>query len=116
MLVVAVPSLYPQYGKINGAVCGGWAAACERGKGIEEGTLMTLSAILEQEIPQAEVAVLCGPSHAEEVGIGLPTTLVAGAKRKETAELVQSTFMNEVLRVYTSPDVLGMELGASLKT
>ena len=84
-------------------------------KGIEEGTLMTLSAILEQEIPQAEVAVLCGPSHAEEVGIGLPTTLVAGAKRKETAELVQSTFMNEVLRVYTSPDVLGMELGASLK-
>lgn len=76
---------------------------------------MTLSQILEQEIPKAEVSVLCGPSHAEEVGIGLPTTLVAGAKKKATAELVQSTFMNEFLRVYTSPDVLGMELGAALK-
>ena len=116
MLVVAVPSPYIR------STAKSMAPYVEDGqllvsvaKGIEEGTLMTLSAILEQEIPQAEVAVLCGPSHAEEVGIGLPTTLVAGAKRKETAELVQSTFMNEVLRVYTSPDVLGMELGASLK-
>ena len=115
-LVVAVPSPYIR------STAKSMAPYVEDGqllvsvaKGIEEGTLMTLSAILEQEIPQAEVAVLCGPSHAEEVGIGLPTTLVAGAKRKETAELVQSTFMNEVLRVYTSPDVLGMELGASLK-
>ena len=116
MLVVAVPSPYIR------STAKSMAPYVEDGqllvsvaKGTEEGTLMTLSAILEQEIPQAEVAVLCGPSHAEEVGIGLPTTLVAGAKRKETAELVQSTFMNEVLRVYTSPDVLGMELGASLK-
>ena len=116
MLVVAVPSPYIR------STAKSMAPYVEDGqllvsvaKGIEEGTLMTLSAILEQEIPQAEVAVLCGPSHAEEVGIGLPTTLVAGAKRKETAELVQSAFMNEVLRVYTSPDVLGMELGASLK-
>lgn len=116
MLVVAVPSPYIR------STAKSMAPYVEDGqllvsvaKGIEEGTLMTLSAILEQEIPQAEVAVLCGPSHAEEVGIGLPTTLVAGAKRKETAELVQSTFMNEVLRIYTSPDVLGMELGASLK-
>lgn len=49
-------------------------------KGIEEETLMPLTDIVEQEIPQAEVAVMCGPSHAEEVGIGLPTTVVAGAK------------------------------------
>lgn len=84
-------------------------------KGIEEDSLMTLSQILKDEIPQCEVAVLCGPSHAEEVGIGLPTTLVAGADTRETAELVQNTFMNETLRIYTSPDVLGMELGASLK-
>lgn len=84
-------------------------------KGLEEGTLMRLSEIIEQEIPIAKVAVLCGPSHAEEVGIGLPTTLVAGAKEKHTAEYVQAVFMNDVLRVYTSPDVLGMELGASLK-
>lgn len=84
-------------------------------KGIEEHTLMTLSQIIKEEIPQCQVAVLCGPSHAEEVGVGLPTMLVAGAKKRETAELVQNTFMNEVLRVYSSPDVLGMELGASLK-
>lgn len=84
-------------------------------KGIEEDTLMTLSQIIQDEIPQCRVAVLCGPSHAEEVGIGLPTTLVAGAADRDTAELVQNTFMNETLRIYTSPDMLGMELGASLK-
>ncbi|MBR1390029.1 MAG: NAD(P)-dependent glycerol-3-phosphate dehydrogenase [Lachnospiraceae bacterium] len=84
-------------------------------KGIEENTLMTLSQIIKEEIPQCETAVLCGPSHAEEVGKELPTILVAGAKKRETAEYVQNVFMNEVLRVYTSPDVLGMELGASLK-
>ncbi len=84
-------------------------------KGIEESTLKTLSAQIEEEIPQAEVAVLSGPSHAEEVGRELPTTVVAGAKKKETAEYVQSIFMNEVFRVYTSPDVLGIELGGALK-
>lgn len=84
-------------------------------KGIEEGTLMTLSEIIEQEIPQADVAVMSGPSHAEEVGKGIPTTIVVGAKSKATAEYIQSLFMNEVFRVYVSPDILGMELGGSLK-
>ena len=84
-------------------------------KGIEENTLMTLSQILEEEVPQAEVAVLSGPSHAEEVGKGLPTVIVAGAKHKETAEYIQNIFMNEVFRVYASPDVLGIEIGAALK-
>ena len=55
-------------------------------KGIEEATLMTLSEIIEEEIPNADVAVLSGPSHAEEVGRGIPTTIVVGSKRKETAE------------------------------
>lgn len=84
-------------------------------KGIEEETLMTLSEIIEEEIPAADVAVLCGPSHAEEVGAGIPTTVVAGAKTRKTAEYIQSAFMNDVFRVYTSPDVLGMELGGALK-
>ena len=84
-------------------------------KGIEESTLMTLSQQIEEEIPQADVAVLSGPSHAEEVGRGLPTTVVIGAKSKKTAEYLQGMFMNEVFRVYTSPDRLGMELGGSLK-
>lgn len=84
-------------------------------KGIEEHTLMTLSEIIEQEIPQADVAVMSGPSHAEEVGRGVPTTIVVGAKSKATAEYIQNLFMNEVFRVYVSPDILGMELGGALK-
>lgn len=84
-------------------------------KGIEEQSLMTLSEIIEQEIPQADVAVMSGPSHAEEVGRGLPTTIVVGAKTQETAEYIQNLFMSEVFRVYISPDVLGIELGGSLK-
>ena len=84
-------------------------------KGIEETTLMTLSEIIEQEIPQADVAVMSGPSHAEEVGRGLPTTIVVGAGSRATAEYIQNLFMNQVFRVYISPDILGMELGGSLK-
>ena len=84
-------------------------------KGIEETTLMTLSQIIEEEVPQAEVTVLSGPSHAEEVGRGIPTTIVVGAKNKKTAEYIQNIFMSEVFRVYISPDVLGIELGAALK-
>ena len=84
-------------------------------KGIEEATLMTLSQVIEDEIPQADVAVLSGPSHAEEVGKCIPTTIVVGAKTKKTAEYIQAVFMSDVFRVYTSPDVLGIELGAALK-
>ena len=84
-------------------------------KGIEEATLSTMSQIIEEEIHGARVAVLSGPSHAEEVGRQIPTTIVVGAKMRETAELVQNTFMSNVFRVYTSPDVLGIEIGAALK-
>lgn len=84
-------------------------------KGIEEDTLMTLSEQIEQEIPQADVAVLSGPSHAEEVGRKLPTTCVIGAKTKQTAMYLQQAFMSNVFRVYISPDILGIELGGSLK-
>ncbi len=84
-------------------------------KGIEESTLMTLSEQIEEELPQADVAVLSGPSHAEEVGRGLPTTCVVGARTKETAEYLQTAFMNDAFRVYISPDILGIELGGSLK-
>lgn len=84
-------------------------------KGIEESTLMTLSAQIGEEIPQADVAVLSGPSHAEEVGRRLPTTCVIGAKTRKTAEYLQSMFISRDFRVYTSPDILGIELGGSLK-
>ena len=115
-VVVAVPSMYTrqtarqmepfvQEGQLLISVA----------KGIEEETLKTLSQIIRDEIPKAKTAVLCGPSHAEEVGRGMPSALVAGAAQKSTAERVQRYFMNEAFRVYTSPDVLGMEIGASLK-
>lgn len=115
-LILAVPSVFTRSTAKSMAlfVEEGQVIVCVA-KGIEENTLMTLSEIVEQEIPAAEVAVMCGPSHAEEVGIGLPTTVVAGAAKRKIAEGVQDIFMNEVFRVYTSPDVLGMELGGSLK-
>lgn len=72
-------------------------------KGIEESTLKTLSQQIEEEIPQADVAVLSGPSHAEEVGRKLPTTCVIGAKTKKTAEYLQKAFISPVFRVYISP-------------
>lgn len=84
-------------------------------KGVEEKTLMTLSEIIEQEIPNADVCVLSGPSHAEEVGKGLPTTCVVSSRTRETAEYLQGIFMSPVFRVYTTPDILGVELGGALK-
>lgn len=84
-------------------------------KGIEESTLMTMSQIIEEEIPRAQVAVLSGPSHAEEVGRGIPTTIVVGAADQALAAYLQNIFMNEVFRVYISGDVQGIELGAALK-
>ena len=115
-LILAVPSVFTRSTAKSMApfVKPGQVIVCVA-KGIEEDTLMTLSDIVSEEIPAAEVAVMCGPSHAEEVGIGLPTTVVAGADKKHVAEGVQDIFMNEVFRVYTSPDVLGMELGGALK-
>ncbi len=85
------------------------------GKGIEDDTLMTLCEILEDELPTADVSVLSGPSHAEEVSRGIPTTVVVGAKSKKTAMFVQDVFMSDSFRVYTSPDITGIELGGALK-
>lgn len=84
-------------------------------KGIEESTLLTLTDIINEELPGMDVAVLSGPSHAEEVGRGLPTTCVAGADTKETAEFIQNVFMRDCFRVYVSSDILGIELGGALK-
>ncbi len=115
-LVLAVPSMYTrQTARSMAPHTADGQLVISVAKGIEEETLLTLSQIIEQEIPRSVTAVLCGPSHAEEVGRGMPSALVAGAKSRETAERVQHYFMNESFRVYTSPDVTGMEIGASLK-
>lgn len=116
VLVLAVPSLFTRStSKQLKEVAAKEQIIVNVAKGVEESTLMTLSEIIEEEIPQAEVAVMSGPSHAEEVGRGLPTTIVVGARNKKTAEYLQNIFMNDVFRVYISPDVLGIELGAALK-
>lgn len=85
------------------------------GKGIEEDTLMTLCQVVEDEIPAATVAVLSGPSHAEEVGRLIPTTCVIGTHKKKDAQYLQNIFMSDVFRVYTSPDMLGICIGGALK-
>jgi len=84
-------------------------------KGIEKDTLFTMTDIIEDELPTSDACVLSGPSHAEEVGRKLPTTIVVGAKTEETAKFVQNVFSNEYFRVYVSPDIIGIELGGSLK-
>ncbi len=116
MLVMAVASAYTRStAKLLSDLIAPGQIIVNVSKGIEENSQLTLSEIIEEEIPQAEVAVLSGPSHAEEVGRGIPTTIVVGAKKKATAEYIQNLFMNDVFRVYTSPDLLGIELGGSLK-
>ena len=116
VLILAVPSPFTRATakKMTSYVAEGQIIV-DVAKGIEESSLKTLSQQIEEEIPQADVAVLSGPSHAEEVGRRLPTTCVIGAKSKETAEYLQKMFISKVFRVYTSPDILGIELGGSLK-
>ncbi len=84
-------------------------------KGLEDGSFDTISGMIREEIPQCRVVVLCGPTHAEEVGMGVPTAIVAGSENEEDARFVQDVFMNDVFRVYTSDDPYGMELGGALK-
>ena len=84
-------------------------------KGIEEGTLYTMSQILSEELPNCEIAVMSGPSHAEEVSRDIPTTNVVAAKSEKTANFIQDIMMNPKFRIYTNPDIKGVELGGSLK-
>ncbi len=116
ILVLAVPSIFVRQTAAK------MASHCREGqiivnvaKGIEEKSLKVLSQVIEDELPMADVAVLSGPSHAEEVSRFLPTTCVAGAHSKATAEAIQKVFMSQAFRVYTSPDMIGIELGAALK-
>lgn len=84
-------------------------------KGIEDGSLKTLSEVVSDEIPHATVAVMSGPSHAEEVARGIPTTNIVACDDISKAEYVQNVFMSENFRVYTGTDILGVELGGALK-
>ena len=84
-------------------------------KGIEEGTNLTLSQVINQELPENPVVVLSGPSHAEEVAKSIPTTLVTSSRNMEDAKLVQDLFMDKNFRIYTNDDVIGVEIGGAVK-
>lgn len=116
VLVLAVPSIYVRStARKMAAFCGRGQVIVNVAKGIEEDSLLTLSQVIEEELSGARVAVLSGPSHAEEVSRRVPTTCVAGAADKRLAAMVQNLFMSPEFRVYISPDVLGIELGGALK-
>lgn len=84
-------------------------------KGLEEETNFTLSQVLSEELPDCEIAVMSGPSHAEEVSRDVPTTNVVATKTEKTARYIQDVLMNPNFRIYTNPDMPGVELGGSLK-
>lgn len=84
-------------------------------KGIKEGSLLRLSQVISQELPDRKVAVLSGPSHAEEVARNIPTTVVTASEDIEVAKRVQQALMHKTLRIYTNQDVVGVELGGALK-
>lgn len=84
-------------------------------KGLESESLKRLSEVYKEEIPQADISVMSGPSHAEEVSKGLPTTNVVASNSPETAKVIQDILMGESFRIYTSTDIIGVELGGALK-
>lgn len=84
-------------------------------KGLEKGTGLRLSQVCEKELPECKYVVLSGPSHAEEVSRDIPTTVVVASEDLTTAEKIQDIFMSPKFRVYTNPDVVGVELGGALK-
>ncbi|MFA9381749.1 MAG: NAD(P)H-dependent glycerol-3-phosphate dehydrogenase, partial [Acetanaerobacterium sp.] len=85
------------------------------GKGLEEESLRRLSQVLEEFLPRNRIVVLSGPSHAEEVARGVPTTVVAASTDHKAAEFVQDALMNPSFRIYVNDDVVGVELGGALK-
>ncbi|MCI5904240.1 MAG: NAD(P)H-dependent glycerol-3-phosphate dehydrogenase [Oscillospiraceae bacterium] len=84
-------------------------------KGLEDGTFKRMSEVLKEELPNSPVAVLTGPSHAEEVAIGMPTTVTVASEDVKNADYIQSVMSNSLFRIYISEDIIGCELGGSLK-
>ena len=84
-------------------------------KGLEESSCKRLSEVIEEVLPGRNVAILSGPTHAEEVAQKIPTAIVASSKDIKCAEFVQDIFMNENFRVYTNDDIIGVEIGGAIK-
>ena len=84
-------------------------------KGLEKGTGFRMSEVIGQELPEASIVAMSGPCHAEELSKGIPTAYVAASESKQSAELIQDLFMSNRFRVYTNPDIIGVELGGAVK-
>lgn len=116
MLLMAVPSIFVRgtAEKLAPFVKDGMIIA-DAAKGMEEGTLLTMSEIISEVIPNSEAVALSGPTHAEEVAFDLPTTIVAACADLSAAQRVQEIFMNENFRVYTNSDIKGVEFAGAIK-
>lgn len=116
IIIFAVPSLYARdtailmkpHIKRNSVVL-------NVAKGIEESSLKTMTKVIGMEVEGLKLCTMSGPSHAEEVARGIPTTCVVAGVDKDVVEFVQDTLMNQKFRIYTSSDLIGVELGGSLK-
>jgi len=84
-------------------------------KGLERGSGLRMSEVIKEELPDATVVAMSGPCHAEEVSKGIPTAYVAAAESRKAAEMIQDLFMSPMFRVYTNPDIIGVELGGAIK-
>lgn len=113
--IIAVPSLAVREVAKKLSAYSDFGIVVNVSKGLEKGSLKRLSQVISDELPDARVVVLSGPSHAEEVAREIPTSLVAASKSIPAAEAVQSIMTGGALRVYTSADVIGVELGGALK-
>lgn len=113
--IIATPSIAVRQTAKRLSVMEDFGIVVNVAKGFEKGSLMRLSKVIAEELPGARVAVLSGPSHAEEVARGIPTSVVVASDSAVTAQIVQSIMSGDNLRIYTSDDLTGVELGGALK-
>ena len=115
IIVSAVPSMAVRQTANNIGKYANGKTIVNISKGFDEETLQRISEVFEEDAKGSEIAVLSGPSHAEEVARGIPTTNVVACKNMDIALYLQKIFMNETFRVYTNPDIIGVEIGGALK-
>ncbi len=116
LVILAVPSFaVRETARTVSPVLSASAVVANVGKGLEKGSKKRLSQVIAEEIPHNPIVVLSGPSHAEEIARGVPTTIVSASRNRQSAEWVQELLTNPTLRIYVSDDVTGVELSGALK-
>jgi glycerol-3-phosphate dehydrogenase (NAD(P)+) len=116
ILILVIPSqtVRENVRKMSSRIKGGKVVSCFS-KGLEKGTGFRMSEVIRQELPGVSIVAMSGPCHAEELSGGIPTAYVAASESKQSAELIQDLFMSSRFRVYTNPDIIGVELGGAVK-